>query len=43
MPEWPPVGYNYASKLKSVGFREVEPAKFKMEPECDAESLRKVA
>ena len=42
MPEWPPAGYNYQSKLRSVGFREVDPAKFKMEPEFDGEQLRKV-
>lgn len=33
MPEWCPVQLSYVSKLREVGFREVEPNKFKMEPE----------
>ena len=33
MDEWPPAKYNYAAVLKTVGFREVESAKFKAEAE----------
>lgn len=33
MADWPPAKCNYTAVLKTVGFREVEPAKFKSEPE----------
>lgn len=33
MEEWPPANYNYDKVLRSVGFREVDAARFKSEPE----------
>lgn len=33
MPEWPPANYSYTELLREVGFREVDAAKFKIEPE----------
>lgn len=35
MDEWPPKNYDYAGKLKAKGFRQVEFAKWKAEPEKD--------
>lgn len=41
MPKWPPLDYDYSSKLKEHGLRQVEASKWKIEPEEDASGLRK--
>ncbi len=44
LPEpWPPVDYDYNTKLKEAGLRKVEAGqRFKAEPDVDAEGLKKV-
>jgi hypothetical protein len=42
LPAWPPKDFDYSSKLKEQGLRRVEFARFKAEPELDADNLKKV-